>query len=478
MRYRLLVRTPDPIAYFVNVSKTQDQGFRANSQLDQESAQISVGGSFDHRRHNFASTVDILRSRQGVPGSISDPDPDDEFLDEFVIADIGYQLRRDFDDRIMVRGQVGIEHSRSGNAIPFGLGLNDRDLSLINVFGLDFTNLLYDVGLFDGTGIFGLGADDPTFLFGAAGPFFGAAGPFFGLAPLANNLPDRVDFNPILSFDTWERRLKLQFRHLLDIGLVEFTYGAEWSAAEFRNKLRSNVLAFRGVAAIGDAINPFLFFPFVTAVPTTTSETSQTVALAYTQGRWIVSPDSWVETGFFIRHFDSAFIETETNIDPRFGLAWQPLPKQWLRIAGQRELILPVRTADTLAPVATVGIVAADASVFEGGVSTDYQLRWDAEWSPWLFTFARLEKQEIDAFGVTNPLSQFALVALDRARVDTARARCQLVVPRKVWALDPVPPLLERQRVLWRQSRSRRSAGPGAYCQFTSQLGPYPPDSS
>ena len=308
-----LVRTPDPIAYFVNVSKTQDQGFRANSQLDQESAQISVGGSFDHRRHNFASTVDILRSRQGVPGSISDPDPDDEFLDEFVIADIGYQLRRDFDDRIMVRGQVGIEHSRSGNAIPFGLGLNDRDLSLINVFGLDFTNLVVRRGAVRWHGHFWTRCGRSHLPLRCRWTVLRS-----GLRWLTT-CPTRVDFNPILSFDTWERRLKLQFRHLLDIGLVEFTYGAEWSAAEFRNKLRSNVLAFRGVAAIGDAINPFLFFPFVTAVPTTTtSETSQTVALAYTQGRWIVSPDSWVETGFFIRHFDSAFIETETNIDPRF----------------------------------------------------------------------------------------------------------------------------------------------------------------
>ena len=66
---------------------------------------------------------------------------------------------------------------------------------------------------------------------------------------------------------------------------------------------------------------------------------------------------------------------------------------------------------------------------------------------PGLFTFARLEKQEIDAFGVTNPLSQFALVALDRARVDTAELGANL------WFLERFG-LSTRFRRFWSDNES------------------------
>lgn len=185
---------------------------------------------------------------------------------------------------------------------------------------------------------------------------------------------------------------QFQLRHLLDIGPVQFTWGSEWFTGD--TITNSDFVVF----------DPFGGF----RVPSDSFFRDLNSQVLYAQGRWKVTPDLWFDAGIFQRKLDiidGSFAATseldEEQVDPRLGVAWRVTPNHWLRAAAQRKLVLPVRAAETLAPVDTVGIVIEDQffRFFDGGQSTDdYQVRWDSEWTPWLFTFARYNHQKIEDF--------------------------------------------------------------------------------
>jgi len=98
--------------------------------------------------------------------------------------------------------------------------------------------------------------------------------------------------------------------------------------------------------------------------------------------------------------------EDQTEVDPRVGVAWEPMRGQWLRAAYQREIGLPSPLNGTLAPVATVGLGISDLLLLGNGVTVDdVQARWDSEWLPGLYSFVQFEHQDIDELAVTFPFS-------------------------------------------------------------------------
>jgi hypothetical protein len=157
-----------------------------------------------------------------------------------------------------------------------------------------------------------------------------------------------------------------------------------------------------------------------------------------------VEPDLSVQSGAYLRHLDDDFGPQRTQLDPRLGLAWQPAEGHWLRAGAQRELILPM--PDTLAPVTLVGLVPTDdyarlPEYIPGGVShystggsvEDLLLRWDAEWSPHVFTYAQGEQQHIDDYFQVIPWSgDWAGDVSSTIQLDSVRIR-QLLGGANLW---------------------------------------------
>ena len=73
--------------------------------------------------------------------------------------------------------------------------------------------------------------------------------------------------------------------------------------------------------------------------------------------------------------------------------ACRPFEGHWLRAAYRRDGDLPV--AFTLAPVTTVGLVPNALPSSLGGHTNTLALRWDAEWSPHVFTAVEYQRQDL-----------------------------------------------------------------------------------
>ncbi|MBM6593704.1 FecR domain-containing protein [Microvirga pudoricolor] len=106
-------------------------------------------------------------------------------------------------------------------------------------------------------------------------------------------------------------------------------------------------------------------------------------------------------------------------VSPRVGVGVSPVEGQWLRAAYRREgsLALPF----TLSPITTVGLVPNVLPVSLGGETNTLALRWDAEWSPHVFTAVEYQRQRVDALSL--PVSNtFDSLSVDKARVDRLAA--------------------------------------------------------
>jgi hypothetical protein len=110
---------------------------------------------------------------------------------------------------------------------------------------------------------------------------------------------------------------------------------------------------------------------------------------------------------------------SDKPLDPRIGFGFSPLEGQWLRAAYRTDSALPV--SFTLAPITTAGLVPNDLPVGLGGRSETLALRWDAEWTPRVFTVVEYQHQTGRQLSIpiANTLDAFAI---DRARVDWVAA--------------------------------------------------------
>ncbi|MGQ0658852.1 MAG: tetratricopeptide repeat protein [Chromatiales bacterium] len=370
------MRTPNPVAYFVSGSRTDDDGFRDNADFTNESALVGVGTTLNSRKQNLLFVLDAQRFNNGTRQT--DNDLDDKFTDEFILMSLGYQHRINFHNRIMVRLFGGIEHDETRT-------FNEGQFPIDTAFA----------------------CPPPDFI-----------------------------CNSVL--DNESRLFQFQLRHLLDIGPVQFTWGAEW---------------FTG--RTDTATDTDLFGPAGYSFFTELSSQDIDADVLYVQGRWKVNRDLWFDAGLFKRHlrleivdpdfFGTVFISEldEDQLDPRLGVAWRVTQNHWLRVAAQRKLLFPQRAAETLAPVDTVGIVVPDRffTFFTGGPSAeDLQLRWDAEWLPWLFTFAGAEHLELDDFQIGSVFHKEGEIEL--ATVGT-----------NIWFLERFGLRAAYQR-LWSENRS------------------------
>src|SRR5690606_34253682 len=101
-----------------------------------------------------------------------------------------------------------------------------------------------------------------------------------------------------------------------------------------------------------------------------------------------VTNDFKLQAGGYYGWFESNSGSFET-FDPRFGFAWAPSDKHWLRAYYREDTQYPV--TQTLSPVSTVGLRPLQLPMFIQGQTKTTALRWDAEWNERLFTTAEYQ---------------------------------------------------------------------------------------
>ncbi|NBJ10339.1 FecR domain-containing protein [Microvirga arsenatis] len=110
-------------------------------------------------------------------------------------------------------------------------------------------------------------------------------------------------------------------------------------------------------------------------------------------------------------------------VSPRVGLGISPFEGQWLRAAYRQDRVQPI--AFTLAPVTTVGLVPNALPTQLGAETETLALRWDAEWSPHVFTAVEYQRQEAQNVSLPMPYS-FDSIDIERARIERLAATANL----------------------------------------------------
>ena len=420
-------RVPFPLSWAVDLRRDHHDGFRENSQSTSERGVIGVGARV-RPEHDLVLLVSGGRTSLGIPGPVDGADPDDRVRNEDVEASLGYHLRLGADDHVLLRAGGRYIHQRFLNDAPFGSNVSDLTLSLLRAFGLGTTRAIYAAGLCQPVpGV-------PAF---AIGPIC----TILGLPGIPSDLPATIDLKSVESVDTEQTSLLLQGRHLFRLGPVRLTYGADWSPAHVVEVRRDIGFEPTGPAAI-------IGVPFTlgTAARIRGSRRRDTqAAQGYVGGEWRATPALRVETALFVRHFDDDEDISTTQPDPRAGIAWQPVRGHWLRVAGQRDLVLPLE--GSLASVAAVSLLNRDDFTAAGSSTTTYQGRWDAEWSSRVFTFLAADHQRIRRFFAPIPLSLTALTA-EKGEIDG------VTVGANLWLLERWG-LFAQHRWTWTENVSK-----------------------
>lgn len=153
----------------------------------------------------------------------------------------------------------------------------------------------------------------------------------------------------------------------------------------------------------------------VPLIASASTSATQTVAKAYIDTIYEITPDLKAEGALFARYIENVH-DGDVRLEPKLGIAWAPAEGHWLRAAAMRDgLNFDVAT---LAPIGIVGLQPNQLRFGAEGSADTLALRWDAEWNSWLFTALDYQHQEVRALSLNVPLSPLNLdyekVGLDR----------------------------------------------------------------
>jgi predicted Zn-dependent protease len=214
----------------------------------------------------------------------------------------------------------------------------------------------------------------------------------------------------------WERRwtegMAAALGHTVGFGDLTLRYGVEGQAGRSFNSAFGNSFVLNSQTG-----------QIERADINERAEADFRAARLYADAFW--RPSDWFETqiGVHRTFVDLDNRSADTSVTPRLGIGLSPFEGHWLRAAYQRDGDLPL--AFTLSPVTTVGLVPNDLPTALGGRIDTLALRWDAEWSPHVFTAVEYQRQ--DARALELPLSNtFDSVSIDKARIERVAATANL----------------------------------------------------
>ncbi len=135
-------------------------------------------------------------------------------------------------------------------------------------------------------------------------------------------------------------------------------------------------------------------------------------------------PSDWFEAQAGIQRtaLDTGFSD-DSMVAPRIGIGISPFEGHWLRAAYRSDGLMPL--AYTLSPVTTVGLVPNTLPLALGGRIDTLALRWDAEWSPYLFTALEYQRQDADDLDIGIP-NTFDRLSIEKARIERVSATANL----------------------------------------------------
>ncbi|MBB4184543.1 tetratricopeptide (TPR) repeat protein [Sinorhizobium terangae] len=214
--------------------------------------------------------------------------------------------------------------------------------------------------------------------------------------------------------------LKSEQRETSYIGALNHLYGD--GDLTWRYGIEAGAVRSEAKAEYYDLIPP--------ATPFSSTSLSATTGVmkAYVDGLYEITPDLKVESALFARYIEDVN-DDNIRLEPKLGIAWAPADGHWLRAAVQREGYN--FGSATLAPIGIVGLQPNQFLIGTEGYADTLALRWDAEWSDWLFTAVDYQHQEIRNGSIAIPFSiLFAPNAFDfdKARVDRVALTANLAL--------------------------------------------------
>lgn len=197
--------------------------------------------------------------------------------------------------------------------------------------------------------------------------------------------------------DAKERTYIAALNHVYGEDDLTWRYGAE------AGKIRSDIRTILNINV-----------PPLSETTADYNSSTQAVAKAYVDGLYEITPDLKVEGALFARYIEDVN-DNNIRLEPKFGLAWAPAEGHWLRAAVQREGYN--FGSATLAPIGIVGLQPNQFLIGTDGYADTLALRWDAEWTDWLFTAVDYQHQEIRNGSIDFPFSLDDF-HFDKGRVD------------------------------------------------------------
>jgi tetratricopeptide (TPR) repeat protein len=158
----------------------------------------------------------------------------------------------------------------------------------------------------------------------------------------------------------------------------------------------------------------------------TSASDTATMARVYVDLLQEITPDLKAEYALFGSHVDGSTTDV-ARLEPRAGIAWSPLAGQWLRAGFMRSSI--DLSTPTLSPIGIVGLQLNQISVATEGYVDTYAFRWDAEWTPNIFTAVEFQHQDLDNPRIAVPLSAIPFTTSE-GRIDRGSVNANFLLGR------------------------------------------------
>jgi len=310
------------------------------------------------------------------------------------------------------RGDLSADNER-GRGITFSLGTapnaadrfmfmgwaNEGQPGLTDVDRLDYTRQVER----DSTSLFGVAGWSHTF--GYRNVLTTA------VFATRNDTLDRGelwDYRPFpLTQTLWQEKQRVDgvvgaVSHAIGFGDFNLRYGLEAQAGRVRYNGYMEIYRY--------------FFPEREELPPEASDFDSPFrgGHAYADVLWRPNDRFEAQAGIHRTFLDLKDAAPDVWASPRFGLGVSPLEGQWLRAAY-------IENADTflsytLAPTTTVGLIPNDAPA--SGPTKSLVLRWDAEWTPRIFTALEYQRQTLKDLSVPiiNTVDSFS--GIEKARAE------------------------------------------------------------
>ncbi|WP_275787111.1 FecR domain-containing protein [Pararhizobium gei] len=129
-----------------------------------------------------------------------------------------------------------------------------------------------------------------------------------------------------------------------------------------------------------------------------------------------LTPSLKAEAAVFATYLESDD-DAKARLEPRLGIAWNPVDRHWLRAAYLREGA--GSDTPTLAPVGILGLQSNQLNLGMDGKSDTFAFRWDAEWTDRFFTSVDYQHQEFTSLNTILPYT-IDTMSIDNGRIDRA----------------------------------------------------------